>query len=316
MIAAATTFPPGRAELDRPPRVWRPLTGGGSDVLCLHEGAQEVGPRIYDRLAITLLRSPAVIRAESSRTTVAEAGTVLLVPPGRLHGLRAQAGPVNATTLLLGSSQRGPVAALTRPALVSDPELGAQLGSLLGRLRLSIGSSEGLAATRSLVERLLARAEPLASGRATGLAPVRDYLGERLGELVPTAALASLSGRTESHVIRAFHLEFGLPPHAYHLRLRLAAAAELLATGLSVSAVTYECGFADQSHLSRKFKEVYGLTPAVWAAAAAGIARNPASPRRRNPERPWRRPAIASTPSSPATRWSARRLAVGSALAV
>ena len=84
-----------------------------------------------------------------------------------------------------------------------------------------------------------------------------------------------MSGLTECHLIRAFHLEFGLPPHAYHLRLRLAVAAELLSHGLSVSTVAYECGFADQSHLSRKFKEVYGLTPAVWGTAAARTSRAP-----------------------------------------
>jgi AraC-like DNA-binding protein len=40
-------------------------------------------------------------------------------------------------------------------------------------------------------------------------------------------------------------------------------ASELLSQGLSVSTVAYEYGFADQSHLSRKFMEVYGLTPAA-----------------------------------------------------
>jgi len=31
-----------------------------------------------------------------------------------------------------------------------------------------------------------------------------------------------------------------------------------------LASVTYECGFADQSHLNGKFKAVYGLTPAAW----------------------------------------------------
>jgi AraC-like DNA-binding protein len=51
------------------------------------------------------------------------------------------------------------------------------------------------------------------------------------------------------------------------MQLRLARASEALASGLSVSTVAYECGFADQSHLSRKFKQAYGLTPAAWANA-------------------------------------------------
>jgi AraC-like DNA-binding protein len=30
--------------------------------------------------------------------------------------------------------------------------------------------------------------------------------------------------------------------------------------------VAYECGFADQSHLSRRFKESHGLTPGSFEA--------------------------------------------------
>jgi len=105
------------------------------------------------------------------------------------------------------------------------------------------------------------------STRATPLAPLRDYLRAHLDEAVSIEALARMSGLTEYHLIRSFHREFGLPPHAYHVRLRLARAGELLSGGLSVSRTAYECGFADQSHLSRRFKEIYGLAPAAWVSA-------------------------------------------------
>lgn len=104
--------------------------------------------------------------------------------------------------------------------------------------------------------------------RATPLGPIRDYLQANLGELVSIDALVRLSGLTEFHLIRAFRRQFGLPPHAYHVRLRLARAAELIAAGTTVGHAAHECGFADQSHLSRKFKEVYGTTPLSWASGA------------------------------------------------
>jgi AraC-like DNA-binding protein len=140
---------------------------------------------------------------------------------------------------------------------------------------------------RSLLERLFARSAPLGCARSCGrsLAPVRRHLQAHLGELIPTGALAEMIGLTESHLIRAFHLEFGLPPHAYHLRLRLAFAVELLSNGLSVATVANQCGFADQSHLSRKFKEVYGLTPAAWGTAAVGGRRGEKYGRRPVPAR-------------------------------
>ncbi len=42
-----------------------------------------------------------------------------------------------------------------------------------------------------------------------------------------------------------------------------------VAEGKSATWVAYECGFADQSHLSRRFKECHGLTPGSFQAQFA-----------------------------------------------
>jgi AraC-like DNA-binding protein len=257
-------------------RAWQPLPGPVADVLCLEDrlGA----PRIHSHFAVTLLRSPAFITAESSRGVNADRGQVLLMPARQLCALRAEgqagAGPV---TLLLDPSHAEALGTPDRPALVADPECAAQLAALIDRRTGAVGVIGYEAIPHSLLQRLFARANPLGYARSSGrsLAPVRRYLDEHLGEPIPTAVLAGMIGLTESHLIRAFHLEFGLPPHAYHLRLRLARAVELLSCGLTVATVAGECGFADQSHLGRKFKEVYGMTPAAWAAAATRAAHHP-----------------------------------------
>jgi len=47
----------------------------------------------------------------------------------------------------------------------------------------------------------------------------------------------------------------GSGPKSYHTQLRLARARRLLlAEGKPATWVAYECGFADQSHLTRRFK--------------------------------------------------------------
>jgi AraC-like DNA-binding protein len=261
-------------------RVWRSFPDQGADILCVEDGQGDVAPRIHRRFGITLVRSPAFVRVESSSGLVASQNRILLIPQLQLYALRAQSamaqGPV---TLLLEASELEGLGAPDRAALVSDAQCGAQLAALVAGLQGTRGSVESVPISRGVLESLLARSTPLGcarSGRATRLVAVREYLRAHLEEPVQTAALAAISGLTECHLIRSFHLEFGLPPHAYHLRLRLAVAAELLSNGLSVSTVAYECGFADQSHLSRKFKGVYGLTPAAWGTAVAGpVARRP-----------------------------------------
>jgi AraC-like DNA-binding protein len=254
--------------------VWRPFPEQGADILCVEDGLGDVAPRIHRRFGITLVRSPAFVRVESSSSLVGQ-NRILLVPQLQLFALRAQSamaqGPV---TLLLEASELEGLGVPDQPALVNDAECGAQLAALAAELPRMGGSVESVPPmSRWMLGSLLARSTPLGcarSGRATRLVVVREYLRAHLDEPVQTAALAAISGLTECHLIRSFHLEFGLPPHAYHLRLRLAVAAELLSNGLSVSTVAYACGFADQSHLSRKFKEVYGLTPAAWGTGAAG----------------------------------------------
>ncbi len=75
---------------------------------------------------------------------------------------------------------------------------------------------------------------------------------------------------TVSHLVRSFSRAVGLPPKSYHAQLRLARARRLLAEGKSATWVSYECGFADQSHLSRRFKECYGLTPGAFQSQYRG----------------------------------------------
>jgi AraC-like DNA-binding protein len=253
-------------------RAWRPFPAEVADILCVEEADADVEPRIHGRLSITLVRSAAVVRRESSRSLVAAPNCVLLVPAFQLYSLRAQGRPTGGTvTLLVGASHVDGLEVNDRAALVTDVTLVEQVEALVAQLSRPERSVECATTIRAVLERLTSsdRAVPSPSPQASSLSRVRDHLRDNSSDPVTIADLAALAGLTESHLIRAFHREFGLPPHAYHLRRRLAAASELLASGLSVSTVAYECGFADQSHLSRKFKEVYGLTPAAWATAVA-----------------------------------------------
>ncbi|EMD1655113.1 AraC family ligand binding domain-containing protein [Pluralibacter gergoviae] len=73
--------------------------------------------------------------------------------------------------------------------------------------------------------------------------------------------LAELAGLSHWHFLRQFKAVTGLTPHAYLVQARLRNAKELLRQGFTILDTSMICGFTDQSHFHRHFKNSLGLTP-------------------------------------------------------
>ena len=93
----------------------------------------------------------------------------------------------------------------------------------------------------------------------------RDFIWEYYAENVTLDELATITGLSRFHLLRAFAAEFGMPPHTYLNQVRLAKARKLIAAGIPLANVAAEAGFADQSHFTRHFRKTYSVTPAEYA---------------------------------------------------
>jgi AraC-like DNA-binding protein len=94
---------------------------------------------------------------------------------------------------------------------------------------------------------------------------VERYIEEHLDEQILVANLSELVHLSEAHFSRAFRLAYGVPPHAYIVRRRLELAAQLMLAGREpLSEIALRCGFHDQAHLSKQFRQLTGETPAAW----------------------------------------------------
>jgi len=93
---------------------------------------------------------------------------------------------------------------------------------------------------------------------------VRDYLKSHFAENVSLSQLAALTNLSPFYLLRVFHHQIGFPPHEYQTQVRIAHARKLIRNGLSLSHVALETGFFDQSHLSRNFRRVVGMTPGQY----------------------------------------------------
>jgi AraC-like DNA-binding protein len=91
---------------------------------------------------------------------------------------------------------------------------------------------------------------------------IREYVDSHLDQSIELESLAATAELSVYHFARTFKQSEGTTPHAFVLERRLARARELLTrTDLSLSEVAFAVGFADQSHFTRRFRQMVGVSP-------------------------------------------------------
>jgi AraC-like DNA-binding protein len=98
---------------------------------------------------------------------------------------------------------------------------------------------------------------------------LRDCLHDDCSSNLDLSTLAAQTGLSRFQALRAFKRHYGLPPHAYQLRVRVGIAQRSLREGRQPARVAAECGFVDQSHMTRHFKRLVGVTPAQYQRLGA-----------------------------------------------
>lgn len=116
----------------------------------------------------------------------------------------------------------------------------------------------------------IADAAPFKMPARGGLPPralrkVREYVLAHMEEGISIQVLASIVGLSRFHFTRAFKQSEGVTPHRFLLHCRVKRVQELLAaTELPLSEIALAAGFSDQSHCSRRFRELVGITPSRY----------------------------------------------------
>ena len=102
---------------------------------------------------------------------------------------------------------------------------------------------------------------------------VRAYIDAHLSDDLDVATLCHALSVSRSNLYRAFGAEGGVRHQVQARRLRRVRALLLdLGETRSIEALAEATGFADKSHLTRLFKQAYGVTPGAFRRASAAPA--------------------------------------------
>ena len=112
------------------------------------------------------------------------------------------------------------------------------------------------------------------------IARVASFVDANLAGTIRIEEIAALARLSRSYFSRAFRSTMGEAPHAYIVRRRIERAQHMiLLTDKPLCEIALDCGLGDQSHLTRLFHRLVGMSPGMWRRLQDGAERDFVTPR-------------------------------------
>jgi AraC-like DNA-binding protein len=194
-------------------------------------------------------------------------GSVVLIPPGFVHGIDWDPVRPSRHGYVHFGFMDVPVAEPVFAPMTSDNPIAGLCAYLL-----AVGPVEET--VRFLVSVVLAEPvlEPVSGPLAAAVSFLRSVWAELPLRRVTVVELAAAATVTRGYLTRVFQAEFGVSVAAALERVRCARAETLLLrTDLTVEAVARQCGFADVSHFSHRFRALYDVAPSAYRGVPSAL---------------------------------------------
>ncbi len=97
------------------------------------------------------------------------------------------------------------------------------------------------------------------------LQQILDYIDEHLAEDLSLEVMAALVDMSLHYFCRLFKQSTGMSPHKYLTQQRIERAKQLLKLqNAAIADIAIQCGFANQGHFTKSFRQLTGMTPKVY----------------------------------------------------
>lgn len=261
---------------------WRPEKLVG---ISLHRGVSATHPyprHWHEELHLCAYTSGSGHLGHRGSSYFVSGGSLVLMPPGEVHENWVKPG--SACSFRGVYLEMHALQAVARQIAGSDhgtPEFSLQvfedpaLRQCLSQLHRAVESEVSLLYREELllelVRLLVTRCSATAAGEIypgrerDAVRSVRGFIDEHFADSISLYHLARIAHLSPFHLHRVFCQETGMPPHAYQTQVRVNRAKEMLRARRPLSQVALATGFADQSHLTRHFRRVVGVTPGRYS---------------------------------------------------
>ena len=263
-------------------KCWRLPGLPGVELLQAAYVTQSFAKHVHDGYAFGVIESGSLKFSYQGKNWTAESGDINLVIPGEAHDGRAgsPAGwayrmfylePAALQTIMHALSEDADACPFFRPGVIRDTSLAGPLWQMHKLFEAAAGDamereSRLLACLAPFILKYADKKITLPRGTRENKAVAMscEYIEAKYRENISLRDLAAVSGFSPYYLIRVFARQRGVSPHIYLKQIRIKAAKKLLAQALPLAFIAVETGFSDQSHFSRQFKQITGLTPAAY----------------------------------------------------
>lgn len=228
----------------------------------------------HQSLCIGVVLSGERILSVDGGEIVARSGDVIVFLPGQAHAC-ADSGEctylmISIPTAWLDEIGLAAESMVARSACLSNPDLYGKIVNLAELADLHSPAVEMEGSLIEILEMLVALdGFGISTNREQALScqvrTVRRYIETHADEEIRLKTLASLADISPWRLNRLFSSQVGMPPHEFQNMVRVNRVKAMVSDGVELAEAAVAAGYSDQSHMTRCFRKVVGMTPGKYA---------------------------------------------------
>jgi|WetSurMetagenome_2_1015567.scaffolds.fasta_scaffold00687_17 AraC-like DNA-binding protein len=236
----------------------------------------------HEGFCIGVVKKGSRIMYKGGASTVIHENEMFVINPEAVHACKSrdkghsymivcvqEAGMQSLASQISAKTQAMPY---FKNTLIHDAELGSIISRFFSLIENTGSILEVETVVLSLLSMLILRHADTAptvccvGAHDNAIKRVREFMRMSYARRLSLKQLSGVARLSPFYFQRLFRENTGISPHDFLLQVRIRKARQLLSEGQGIAHVGHHTGFVDQSHFTRSFKRVTGVTPGQYVS--------------------------------------------------